>query len=740
MRIMGRICMKEKKTEKIDLTYLLIIFIVGVIGHFLLANFSKTIETYPDELRYYMIGRSIYLGEEISIRGIASNFQKISYAVLLSPFFAIENAVLRVKVISLFNSIIMMLSIFPAWGISKELNLSKKYRYCIIALAVIWPDMMLSMTFMSEILYWPLFLLFIYIWIINEKKQKLGFALFEGILCYLIYLTKEIFLAMLLAYCALELCYPFIQFILQKKSEKIRLKDCFKKNRLVMLGGFISAFMILHILLKLTMFRGMGNSYSQMGIEAILQPYNFAYTIYAFIYYIAAILVAAMVIPFLYPIINFQEMSEKAKRLLSLTILFFFASVATIAYTISVREDLGRIAPRIHLRYLGPAFIILFMIFMYSIQIAVPKIIKRKRRGSIEFVTCILIFIAVVFKGITRGSAVDEYTLEWYISLTNKIGNLLPDNGETKIVYLGVIIANLLIILLVAVFHRYYLSNRKTVALSLFVSALIIMCVANNYEAYSLVYSNYYVDMSAVKEVTIIDKYFDEQADANILYLTNGKTTNKLSKCMDTYMDNIEHLYYVDASLISNIEEGRGMSVTDTEFREHIWDNVYSDINSIEYIIIENSTLMGFKKIANVEIIPEISGENYTVYRNLNPTEINVENECYLTIDDFNENEYVSVDGESEILYPGAIVYGPYSEIEAGIYKVTYEGTNLEVATFDVWSGNQNTLYEVDVQEQMEGKIVYTVNIKETVSDIEFRLYNNSDEIFSYSSVVLEKQ
>lgn len=31
--------------------------------------------------------------------------------------------------------------------------------------------MMLSMTFMAEILYWPILLLFVYVWLINDQQE-----------------------------------------------------------------------------------------------------------------------------------------------------------------------------------------------------------------------------------------------------------------------------------------------------------------------------------------------------------------------------------------------------------------------------------------------------------------------------------------------------------------------------------------------------------------------------------------
>lgn len=108
---------------------------------------------------------------------------------------------------------------------------------------------------------------------------------------------------------------------------------------------------------------------------------------------------------------------------------------------------------------------------------------------------------------------------------------------------------------------------------------------------------------------------------------------------------------------------------------------------------------------------------------------------------ELSHNEYVEMSDGKEILFPNAIVYGPYDDIEAGVYEVTYLGEgNLDSLIFDVWSGANNKYYEISIVEQTETTIVYMVSITENVSDIEFRLYNNSDEKASYSSVTIIKK
>lgn len=54
----------------------------------------------------------------------------------------------------------MNLSVIFAWLIAGELGLRRRTKYFIAIFTAILPEMMIAMTFMSEVLYWPLFMLF----------------------------------------------------------------------------------------------------------------------------------------------------------------------------------------------------------------------------------------------------------------------------------------------------------------------------------------------------------------------------------------------------------------------------------------------------------------------------------------------------------------------------------------------------------------------------------------------------
>ncbi len=365
-----------------------------------------------------------------------------------------------------------------------------------------------------------------------------------------------------------------------------------------------------------------------MRIEAILSAYNFTYMIYAFFYYLSAVLAAALIIPFVYPLVHFKSLNEEARKLFCYTLLFFLIALATVAYTISVREDLGKIVPKLHMRYFGPAFIVLLSIFLSCIQNLTSEMIQKRRRVAIELIIVAAIFVCFVFKG-GYGSAVD-HSLTWHSAisgsnLARRIGLLLSIDGGEKVFYLGALIANALIVMLVVLFHYIYTHKRKDFVIKTCVALFAVVSVINCGAVYSLLmYRIYRVDDVTLKEVLNINDYFKNCEDVNVLYLTEGIVKKDLNgaRYMDTYMETVEHLYYVQDTFLTKRSAGDTIRVADTELYEELSGRIYEGVNSIDYIILENSIDLGEKQLVNVERVDEISGTHFTVYKNLDPAVI----------------------------------------------------------------------------------------------------------------------
>ncbi len=551
--------MKEKNNFSRDLMYVNLIFVLGVLVHFYFADFPKSLEVYPDELRYYGIAHSLYNGNGLSLRGIGTDFQKLAYAVLLTPFFSIQNVFVRIRVISFVNCIVMMLSVFPVWMIAREVGLKRKSRYLIIILCTIWPDTMLTMTFMSENLYWPIFLLFYYLWILNERKRKISITITNSVLCYIGYFCKEIFLSVFLAYILYEIVYPFVISILYKREVRKVKNTYFDNEKIKNIVVFVCIFLLCHVITKVTIFTGLGNSYNQMGISAILDWYNFGYMFYGFLYYVAALLISVLFLPFIYPALKLKIINDITRKFYCHIILFLGNASAIIAYTIMVREELGRTVPRIHLRYVGPAIFLLIIIFFVSIQDTSNTKENLKTRDFM-IIGIVFLFGCIVFKGVLY-AWVDQQQLNWYVFLQQEIGILKDKNSNMYTIYTYAIIANILLGVIVFSFSYLYMNRSKLLMGKIFWVIILIFCLINDYISKEFVFQAMAADEIVVSEIINMNHYFNQQEDKKILYLTD-----KLEKQMDTWFDKMDNLCFVNRDEIIQLEIDDSIKVSEMKF------------------------------------------------------------------------------------------------------------------------------------------------------------------------------
>ena len=674
---------KTKKVTKREWISVFLLFLFFVVFRTLIAGFDKSLETYPDELRYYDLARSLFEENGMAIRNSPADFQKIAYALFILPVFAVEDIVVRLQLIGLVNSILICSSVFPIYLIATELELSKGLTYFSVVLTLLFPDMVLSATLMSEILYWPILLWFIYLWLLNQRKRKVTIAIFQGVLAYVGYLCKEIFLAVLIACVLFEILNFFLDMFENGKAYAMK-NNCNRQNIGVVLVLMLT-FGMIFVGAKGLFFGDMGSSYNhQTGFSAILTSYNFIYMMYGFVYYITAVFVATLFFPIVYPLINFRHLDRKIRGLFCFVILFLLVSLATVAYTITVREDLGLVVPRVHLRYVEPVFIVLLMIFFSFERNVSENSIKDNKLNSTITVTSVLLMVLLIFKGVSLGSAVDQFSLAWYQFFQERIGKIFAVNGNDMVIYLYAVVVGVCVAIVVGILHALYLFRTPKAMKSAFGIVLLIVCLSNNYLTMERIYGVYQIQEDMQQEILKINEYFEENAnEANVLYFTESDYINKKSKVMDTYFDNMDNLYMVDDTYFSELTSKNELS--DMVLKETIWDKVYEDVNTIDYIIVEDEGMFGMKALDNVVEMEEISGEHFIVYKNLEPTNIT------LTVCD-----------EFDIFFAGA-------DYNANKYDITGISTPEEHFT---WTDGD--VMNVDIPWQSEGRIRVTIYVMDT--------------------------
>ncbi len=590
--------------------WLIGIFVVGVIFHYYYGYFSKSIEVLPDEIRYYSIARSMFFGDGLLFRGAATDYQKIGYALYLMPFFLIKNGILRMKAITLGNAIIMMASIFPLYGIMKRLHMSQKAKFIFLTCFIVFPDLMYSASFMAETSYWPIVMLFIYLWMVNGEKKSILISIIMGLVAYIGYLTKEIFLALILSIVFYEIVYPIIEYLVEKKAKK--LKEYYNAKSLINTVIIVGVFVLAHIIIKTSFFYGLGNSYDQMGIEAIMSVEKILYLMYSAIYYVTAVFISCLMLPMLVPAFVYNKLNKEMRSLYFLNIIMLLSSIATVVYTITVREDYPSVIPRLHFRYIGPYIVIALLLF---VTIVLSKEIKlRISKGVVITIVVTLIITFGVFRGIVVTTGVDQFVLDWVYVLTAKLGNLW-----------GIFLVDAIVVVFTVVVAALLTLGRRKTTLIAAAITMLILSVVNTITAKQRLWDYMYREENLVDNALSINDYMRD-VSGGILYVADYSAYESRCKCIDTFVDKNKNLYYTTYHFTDDMKEG----VTPVEqisipMQFNLWNMSYDDIDSIEYIIVNNNNEEINLKIGNVDRIEELCSDYYTVYKNRDAKSLTLE-------------------------------------------------------------------------------------------------------------------
>ncbi len=574
-----------------DIAALTALFFLAVLVHGTLGNFNKQLRTYRDELRYVSLARSFAVGHGLSMRGAPTNFQKIGYPLAIAPFFKLGDPIKQERAVNWFNSVLLLSSIFLAWLIAAEIGLSRKYRFWLAIVTGFWPETFVTMTFMSENLYWPLFLLFVWLWLKNEKRPSIMGQILLGVFCYAFYLCKEIALAMVLAVVILCLATP------SASGRKIR-------DRLKYALSFAGAFAICHLAMKTTFFSGLGNSYDQTSLAALASLYNSVFAAYSFLHLLSAALLAVLVVPFVYPLAHYRELDDPARRLERLVVIFLLLALATIAYTISVREDLGNPTPRVHTRYLAPALIVQLAVFLSYVQNA-----NGLKRNALE--TSLLIaatfFCGLMFKGSPfRGSSQDDYCLSWTYWARDCL--TMPDLTFNAGLFL------LSAALFASVFLLYLLHRKgKFFGFLVLYSLLLAGCILwNDIVKCGQLRHHYRASPKLTADVVDLDRQLRQLPEDTRFAVVLDRTNpvSEMTRHVDSFLTIAPRCFFMDAA-----EHGRETIISGGELPG----------GGADYIIVPKlPAIFGSYRLADVEPVTSFTNRTFHIFRNLNPERISI--------------------------------------------------------------------------------------------------------------------
>lgn len=641
---------KLTKTEKLQI---LIVFLLHVAFLYLLSNYSKAMETYPDELIYYDMAKCIFEGKSPMVHGVDFQFSKLGYTFVLLPTFLIRDVAMRVHAIMLINAVLMSLSFIPCYLICKELGVSKGYCYLAAILTCIWPDIVISGTFMSENLYFPVTAFAFYYILLSYKYKKKRFIAMVLVLSALAYFTKEIGICLLLAYVATEVMSRIFTIKNRKTENVISNRDAnddIKKSiskmgenanlKRILLCAVIGIAVCLAI--KVLFFGGISNSYIKSGALDIsyFMDYQVAlYLTYGFFYTLVSTVLAFWVLPVFLPIIGYKKLDEVTRKYLLYTVLLTLGSIFVIAVTITAREDFGKAIPGVHLRYLAEMivpFISIFFVYLSKDgEIVFNNAPERKQisidgrkqtdihepkncgktiisKSALWINLLLLLGAGLIFKGIYNTCTTGTIGLQYIYVIRKIVGGAIRSADNKPILYPAGIatVFGLAIFVLII-----YLAAKcsKNLAVGIFCGGAVLLSFVNMAIGYRNVYNTYVDDENMIAEMVAIDEYFEENGltDKNVAFIDESQFSEE-TKVYDLYFRSADRQYMIPDEDLKNYS---GVLV------EPIISYAYIP-EEIDYFIVTNEgepfedMVEGVTLVPELTMLSELTGRTYSVYKN----------------------------------------------------------------------------------------------------------------------------
>lgn len=625
---------QDKRNPRITLYAIVVaLFALSCAVRIALAWYPKGIGVLPDEIRYLNLASSLFFQGELIERGGLASFQKILYPISLFPAFFFGDAQMRAGAITVLNCLYVSSAVFPAFVLARRLFGEAKTPIVIcLVLTLVMPDMCYSMTFLSESVYLPLALWLVACCLVVFEKHgnsKYLWSIGAGLLCYLAYLAKEVALGFALAF----LMMMIVRLVVDKAN---------RRENALSLVCFAAALALPFVILKLTLFSGLLNSYNQADPSVLLNPYTVLFTLYAIVMDSMHFAVAFAVFPLLFPLLTWPRLTRRERELYLFCAFSFAFILLAVVYTISIREDLGHTGIRPHVRYVAPIFLPLVFLMVKQVRRCDGIVIVRSPKRFVAACTSLAICVLVIAFTLGSGDYSQGFDSAQYhvMRIMNESFDPLPVNPAIDVsgtqaedgIYHGswlkihpmVWLARLLFCAFL-VYGMYALAGRhRRVEGPAVVICIAILMLANNYGMYQYNTAVYRVDQVTVDETCAIEEFIDGLApDEQVLIVYDDDTSAK-NNLMDVYIDNdrLTCQYIKKADFERVIKEDGG------DQTELLWasdstmgDNIFAingrmcdDKLGISYVVVHAGQLLNLADSCSSIVTPD-AVFGYTVYK-----------------------------------------------------------------------------------------------------------------------------
>lgn len=635
--------------------------VLSSVVRFCLADFPKCIGVLPDEIRYLNLAASLFNEGQLVERGGFSSFQKILYPLALSPAFLADDPLLRVRLIALLNSIYVSSAVFPALLLARRLFTSRTPVIICLLFTLVMPDMCYSMTFLSECIYLPLVL-----WLIAcclrafEVRGRAGYAWCAGagLLCYVTYLAKEVALGFALAFVVMMI----VRICRAKQPDKSRrgtfvsLPECVKGSDplaqmadarfpcehrtmsaaatcAVPLVCFLSGFLIPFIILKFTLFSGLLNSYNQTDPSVLLNPYTLLFAIYALASDATHFVIAFAFFPLVLPALTWPRLTRRERDLYLFCLLAFVFILLIVVYTISIREDLGHVGIRPHVRYVAPIFLpLLFLSIKQLLRGDGTAIMRTPFAFAAAIAMTLGMCLLVVFmlgngdysQGFDNAQFHPLRLLGEHLSPLPIDPNVDPSaSSGAKDIYHGAFLeinpgiwlAKALVCIYL-VFGMWAIASRHHPKAAIGVPVLIALAmIAANIGAYQYNDSVYRIDAEEAAEICAVNELVSALPDGEQVLVVVDDENSAFNNLMDVYLENgrLNCAYILERQVRNALEEGaisqrELLLASDDTVGDNIFDangRTCDDDAGIAYIVMPKTQKLKFDEGIALDVTPE---------------------------------------------------------------------------------------------------------------------------------------
>ena len=567
-----------------------LVFLVCAVVYGLLSSYPRELAVYSDELRYLDVARSLLQGRGLRVRNMPSDYQKILYPLCILPALLLRTTAAQITAIGWLNAVYMASAVFPAYALARAMRLNPRRTAFLVGVTAVLPTMSAAATFMSETVFLPLSLWQVYFFLramLAAPRARVGWCAAAGAFCYLLYLNKEVALYYLIAW---VLVRGWVWW-----HDKAGWRAELACNA-ALLGSFLACF----VLAKVTLFRGLGNSYNQTGW---LTGEQWRFLPFALVCDALFTVLAFWVYPVLLPLCGLHRPrrgSDARRTQLPLFLLLCLGiGVAVIAWSITVREDLHDPSPRQHMRYLEPLLIPLLAVTMNTLDEALTPARKR----LLAALTALWgIGFALVCRAIGAGAG-DNTLLQWFDFVADRTDRL-PGGSQT----LWLAVWRVCIVLGVAVLGAVLVRHRGHRVLA---AAALVLCAACYLGEWRINRWIYAIPAESAAGASALNESL-AALDGKVLFLPCG-VRQRDSQLIETYVARDVYIVEYETLLQSGVLADGVLDLTAEAVGPEYPGRAYTDLDAADWVLAAEGVPVD---TTTLEKADAVCPAGYVLYRN----------------------------------------------------------------------------------------------------------------------------